>query len=135
MPKTFYFSYLRLIQSPESMTALAPFWRLPFSKPSWWGADKGSFLGLILGALSPWIPRLKNPLSKGKYLMEWLLTKVFARFIPLFILGFMSQLYATGLLGYTLRNYGVLIFWLILIIGLYILLWLFSYLLTERHGV
>ncbi len=37
----------------ELESEFGPLWRLAFSKPAWWGADKGSFLGLALGTTEP----------------------------------------------------------------------------------
>src|ERR1700722_11754376 len=73
-------------------------WRLPFNKPSWWSAEKGAILGLVLGCLNAFHKShfLTQTLLRGKGIIEWILTRIFARLIPLFILGFAVQLYQTN---------------------------------------
>ncbi len=99
-------------------------WRLPFYKPAWWGADKGSFAGLILGcyvALSP-SAYLKPILEILRSIMEFILTKIFARFIPLFVLGFIAQIYKTGMLENMIAHYSILIIYLTGFVALYLLM-------------
>lgn len=98
-------------------------WRIPFAKPSWWSADKGSIAGLIIGCLSAFSYSriLKQNLSKAKTLIEAMLTKVFARLIPLFILGFIAQIYKTGMLSHMILNYTILVLYLLLFLGIYVI--------------
>ncbi len=97
--------------------------RLPFSKPAWWSADKGSFVGLILGFIAAYSSGsvLKTFVQKGKDTFQWLLTRVFARLIPLFILGFAANLYQTQLLSHVIAHYSTLVGWLVLFLISYIL--------------
>jgi hypothetical protein len=100
-----------------------PLWRLPFSKPSWWSAEKGSFIGLALGCLAAFSkqPTLTSIVLRGKNIMEWLLTRVFSRLIPLFILGFAAQMYQTKLLNHVFSHYALLTVWLLVFLMLYLL--------------
>jgi len=54
--------------------------------------------------------------------MEIILTRFFARLIPLFVLGFAANLYETDLLPQIVHQYGPLLGWLILVLFAYILL-------------
>lgn len=103
---------------------LAPLWRLPFNKPAWWSAQYGIVAGVLLGFM---IGLKKNQsLNKiviaGKYKMQWLLTKVFARLIPLFVLGFAAQIYRTKLLTQVFTYYSQLVLWLLLFLAFYLVL-------------
>lgn len=104
----------------------SPLWKIPFAKPSWWSADKGTFLGIILGLLAAF-----NTLSSkqfvfwGKNLAQKTLTLFFAKLIPLFVLGFVARMYKTQILQQILTHYTELLFWLLASLSLYIL-FLFS---------
>lgn len=99
-------------------------WKLPLPRPHWWSADKGALLGLILGTIGAITPNvlIKHLIEKGKDQVQWLLTKVFGRLIPLFILGFIVRIHETRLLEQLIATYGILIAWLCLFIFIYILL-------------
>lgn len=98
-------------------------WRLPFTKPTWWSADKGSFAGLALGIIAAFSKgeALKQFIKKGKFIFEWTLTRVFARLIPLFVLGFAANMYQTELLGHVISHYATLVGWLVMFLAAYIL--------------
>ncbi|MCE2951311.1 MAG: cation:dicarboxylate symporter family transporter [Alphaproteobacteria bacterium] len=103
----------------------APFdalWSLPFSRPSWWSADKGVFVGMALGLLSAFwhIASLEKSLGALSYFMQTVLTKGFARVIPLFVLGFAAQMTKTGLLSQVVETYTVLLLALVGFISLYL---------------
>src|SRR5260221_203264 len=70
-------------------------WSFSWLKPAWWSAEKGAVTGLILGTLNAFCqnPSLKQFIGRGKTIVQWILSKVFARLIPLFILGFAAQMY------------------------------------------
>jgi Na+/H+-dicarboxylate symporter len=97
-------------------------WRLPFTKPSWWSADKGMFLGIALGLLSIVFPKLRHFLSTGRKIGEVILTRFFARLIPLFILGFVARMYKTQLFTQMVDQCTSLVLYLTLALLLYILL-------------
>lgn len=97
-------------------------WRLSFAKPTWWSADKGVWLGLFLGCMGALFKNifLKNTIYKGKIMVEWLLTKVFARLIPVFILGFAAQIGQTRLLNNVFENYLLIVGCLVIFLMLYL---------------
>ena len=97
--------------------AFEPLWRFSLSKPSWWSPDKGSFLGVAIGLMATlFFPSMRHSIQKGKAVAEWVLTKIFARLIPLFVLGFVARMYRTDLLGQTFARYADLLFWLLFLI-------------------
>ena len=98
-------------------------WQLPLVKPNWWSSDKGALFGVILGCIAAFNSNklLEQSIDRSYRLMEWLLVNVFARLIPLFILGFAAQMYQMNILNHILTNYANLIFWLVLFLLSYIL--------------
>ena len=100
-----------------------PLWRIPFKQPSWWSAEKGAFVGLVLGCIAAFGQEtpLKRLLSRGKASVEWMLTRIFSRLIPLFILGFAAQMIQTKLLNHVLAHYALLTLWLTLFLAAYII--------------
>ncbi|MBI5273198.1 MAG: cation:dicarboxylase symporter family transporter [Chlamydiia bacterium] len=98
-----------------------PLWRFSLVKPAWWSADKGTFVGVILGlmAVFRW-PFLRTVLASGKQRAEWVLTRVFARLIPLFILGFVSRMYNTNLLHQLSTQYVGFFLWLLAVLIVYL---------------
>ncbi|MBS0615816.1 MAG: cation:dicarboxylase symporter family transporter [Verrucomicrobia bacterium] len=115
-------SFLPSIDLPATNYDFSPLWRLPFSKPSWWSADKGSFLGLVLGFAAAFSKKgiLKTFIYQGKERAQWALTRIFSRLIPLFVLGFVARMHQTKLLQHVMAHYGVLLLWLVVLIALYI---------------
>lgn len=97
-------------------------WHLPFTRPSWWSAEKGSIVGLLLGCVTAFNPKifLKHLIVNGKNTIEWILTKVFARLIPVFVLGFAAQMYQTKVLSHVITHYSLLVLWLVSFLVLYI---------------
>ncbi len=97
-------------------------WRLPFDRPSWWSAEKGALVGLVLGCINAFTkqPLLTQTIAQGKAIVEWILTHVFARLIPLFILGFAVQIYQTNLLHHVLTHYALLVLWLVFFLLIYL---------------
>lgn len=99
--------------------SFGPLWRLPLTKPEWWAASKGTYLGIILG-LGARYSLIKHFVVAGKSIFEKLLTKIFARLIPIFILGFVARLEKTGVLTQIATQYTELLIWLVAILALYI---------------
>lgn len=99
------------------------FWRIPFSRPAWWGGARGSFIGFVLGILgATFLPQVRPVISKGKHVIEVILTKAFGKIIPIYVLGFVMQLNKSGMLSHLINNYGTLILYLLLFTFLYIFL-------------
>lgn len=107
----------------ELSSEFTALWRLPAIKPAWWSAEKGAIAGLVLGCFNALKPTtgLTYLITRGKGIMEWILTRVFARLIPLFILGFAVQMYQTNLLTHVFAHYSLLVLWLIAFIFAYLL--------------
>ncbi len=116
--------HLPLIKVAALENRFEPLWRLSLVRPSWWSAEKGAFAGLVLGCISAFAkgPLLKQFLGQGKNFAQWLLTKVFARLIPVFVLGFVAHMIQTKLLDHVLTHYAVLTMCLTLFLVLYITL-------------
>lgn len=114
--------FLPTLQSTSLESDFKALWRFPVARPSWWSADKGALLGLVLGgvaAFSPGAP-LKRLIAGGKGVMEWLLTRVFARLIPLYILGFAAQMYQAKILTHVFSHYSIVVIWLTLFLAIYL---------------
>ncbi len=102
--------------------SFSPLWRLGFTKPAWWSADKGTILAIILGLIAAFaFPWLKSFLEKGKQIAETVLTRFFAKLIPLFVLGFIARMVQTNLIHQVAGQYAELLLWLIVSVGTYIL--------------
>ena len=114
--------WLPAIKAAPLSGHFTPLWRLPFTKPVWWAADKGCLLGLVLGCLTGVMAEspLKSFIHQGKEAAEWMLTRIFAPLIPLFILGFAAQMHQTGLLTHMANHYAVLLLWLVGLLIIYI---------------
>ncbi len=98
-------------------------WSIPIKRPGWYTADKGMFIGLIFGIGSTLTesPSVHRSITKSYKFMHWLLTKVFARLTPIFILGFVAKMYNLNLLNYIMSYYSNLIAWIVFFLVIYIL--------------
>lgn len=114
--------FLPAIKATTMDTDFKALWRLPFERPKWWAADKGAFVGLILGCIAAFSHRepLKKFLARGKSIVEWLLTRCFARLIPIFVLGFMAHMIQTKLLEHVMTHYALLTLWLTVFLLVYL---------------
>lgn len=115
--------YLPALQATSLESDFKALWRLPITRPAWWSADKGALAGLILGGISALSPQtsLRGFINTGKKIMEWSLTRVFSRLIPLFILGFVAQMHQTELLSHVFNHYAVIVLWLAFFLILYLI--------------
>ncbi len=98
-------------------------WRLHATSPAWWSAEKGSIVGLLLGCVTAFSKEtfLERGIRQGKEVMEWILTQVFARLIPFFVLGFAAHMYQTKLLNHVITHYSILVLWLTSFLFLYLM--------------
>lgn len=113
--------HLSPVETQNLSDAFGPLWRLSWARPVWWTADKGSFAGLALGLVAAFrFPMLGQFLVRGKMAAEWILTRFFARLIPLFVLGFIARMMETHLLGQILAHYADLLLWLVVFLTGYI---------------
>jgi Na+/H+-dicarboxylate symporter len=117
-------TFLPPFEAQALATDFSTLWRLPFVKPKWWSAEKGAFVGLLLGCLTAFCPltALRQGIIRAKGVAQWILTKIFARFIPLFVLGFAAYMYQTNLLQHVFTHYTILSGILVGVVGLYLLL-------------
>jgi Na+/H+-dicarboxylate symporter len=114
-------NHLPSIEISSVSDNFVPLWRFPFFRPSWWSADKGTFLGIFLGMIASFnFSLLKKIIIQGREKSQWLLINFFSRLIPLFILGFVARMYQTQLLSQLVNRYFELILWLLLILFIYI---------------
>ena len=118
---------LQVIQQYELESSIEPLWKLTYTKPIWWTADKGCFLGLIVGCFIAFYrnPMLAKFLATGKKTMEQVLTRFFAKLIPIFVLGFVANMYVTQLIQQIASQYGVLLLWLLTLLFVYLFLLFF----------
>ncbi len=121
--------YLPPLQMSTIHSDFDALWRLPLIKPTWWSADKGTFAGVLLGCIAAIskTPALRQTIYQGKEVAQWVLTRVFARLIPLFVLGFVARMSQTHLLHQIGAHYGMLLIWLVIFLASYlVLLFLFG---------
>lgn len=114
--------YLPALKASSANFDFSPLWRLPLPRPSWWTADKGAILGVVVGCIAALTnrPLLKQLIYQGREKAQWLLSKIFARIIPLFILGFVARMYKTHLFQEVVVQYSTLIVWLFVLLAAYI---------------
>lgn len=115
--------HLKTLSSQQLSGAFDPLWRLFPLKPAWWAADKGTFVGLAMGLVAVFkFPKLQLFITQGKLVAEKILTRVFSRLIPLFILGFVARMYKTELLHQMFSQYAEVLLWLLVCLVSYIAL-------------
>ncbi len=114
--------YLPAFSLPTGGQSFSALWQLPLIRPTWWSADKGVALGLLIGGLGAFYEstRLHKAICAGKDIAQWTLTRIFSPLIPLFILGFVARMYQTQLLHHVIAHYSLLLLWLTLFLGIYI---------------
>jgi len=114
-------SHLPIIELHHDVDAFDPLWRISLIKPSWWSAGKGTFIGIVLGLVAAFkFPVLRGFLTKGKGFAEYVLTRIFSRLIPFFILGFVARMYKTRLLSRMFTQYGDFLLCLLFFLIVYI---------------
>jgi hypothetical protein len=119
--------FLPVIQLPTLNMEFSPLLRLPAFKPGWWSAGNGTLVGLVTGFFVLFTKNegLKLRIERGKEKAQWVLTQVFSRLIPLFILGFIARMHETHILNHLFAHYGLLILALFLTMSAYLLLLMF----------
>jgi Na+/H+-dicarboxylate symporter len=112
---------IKLVAVQQDFSAI---FRIPLSKPVWWSAEKGTIAGLAIGWLAAFTkqPLLVQSIQQGKEIVQWILTRIFSRLIPLFVLGFIARMVQTHLIHQLFAHYAVLLGWLVLLTTLYIAL-------------
>lgn len=136
--------YLPAIQSVSLENDFKALWRLPLPRPSWWSADKGALMGLILGGIAAFRQgtHLNRFINHGKAKMQQLLVKGFCRLIPIYILGFVAQMYQTKFLVHVFSHYATIVLWLVFFLAIYLLLlfalgagWSFTRMMTNMKNL
>lgn len=116
-------SHLQSIAAYQVEDAFSPLWRLSLVKPIWWSAEKGTFVGIILGLIAAFkFSLLHSFLERGKEIAERVLTRFFSRLIPFFILGFVARMYKTNLLTQMFTGYADFLLSLVVFMIVYIAL-------------
>lgn len=112
------------VQMAPVTTDFTPLFCLPFTKPAWWSVTTGMIGGLLLGfaAALTQKPALKQIVDTGKDVAQWVLTHVFSRLIPLFVLGFVARMYQTKMLQHVMAQYGLFVLWLFALLAVYIVI-------------
>ena len=115
-------SHLPTLKASTASIDFSPLWRLPLPRPSWWTADKGALLGVIIGCIGAFTQQslIKQWIDQGREKAQWILSKIFARIIPLFVLGFVARMYKTNLFQDLIVQYSTLLIWLAALLFLYI---------------
>ena len=110
-------------QVEKDLTNLTPYYNLSALHPGWWTVGKGTASGLILGILCAWpsFSRLRKVVNQCKSMLEFTLTKIFSRLIPVFVLGFVANIYAMDLLTKIFVEFVGIIGWVLCAIIFYIL--------------
>ena len=136
--------YLPALQSVSIESDFKALWRLPVTRPSWWSADKGALVGLVLGGIAAFShgSHLNRFINQGKGWMQRLLVQGFCRLIPLYILGFVAQMYQTKFLVHVFNHYAIIVLWLVLFLAIYLLLlfalgagWSFTRMMTNMKNL
>lgn len=113
---------LPMTMSAPSQDIFKALWSLGWPRPPWWAADKGVLLGMFLGLVAAFWHNafLQKSLTRMTKIMETILTKGFARLIPLFVLGFAAHMTQSGLLTQSLSAYTGLFACLIFFLVIYL---------------
>jgi len=106
----------------QNIVGLTPYFKLSEFRPDWWSASKGTIIGLCFGIICSRskFHNFRNRIYKIKSIVEYILTKIFARLIPLFVLGFVANIYVMNILENIFLKFIVIIFWVLIAVFLYL---------------
>lgn len=106
----------------QNIEGLKPFFTFSKFRPLWWSASKGTFIGLCLGLLCTQsrFSILREKIYKVKTLIEQILTQGFARLIPLFVLGFVANMYVMNIIENIFFKFIFIIMWILIATILYL---------------
>lgn len=106
----------------DTLTGLKPYFSVAAFRPAWWTVSKGTVAGLVLGLIAAHInwPTIRNFVNTGKNSIEFILTKIFSRLIPLFVLGFVANVYAMNLIEKLFIEFIGIIGWVLVAVLAYI---------------
>lgn len=118
--------------SEQALQEIRPFLSLADYRPSVWSADKGVMVGVIIGLGLSFLPIavLQAQIFKLRDAVAFIFSKIFVRFIPLYLLGFFLFMQHSGLLQRIIQTYVAVI----LLVSLTICLYLAVLLLIAAKG-
>lgn len=94
----FALDQLQPVLGAQTTHGLDPYFHIGFLRPRFWSGDKGMFVGVCLGLLTVFLPHA--PWSESLIRLREAINSFFSRRIsklaPLFLLGFMSNMYVSG---------------------------------------
>lgn len=116
--------YLSTFQAMNTGESLVPFWKLPIARPNWWSVQNSIIMAIILGCMNGFYNKgiVNKVIEKGRAFFEFVMTKIFARIAPIFILGFVAQMNQGNSLSSVFEHYAMLALLLILFVAAYIAL-------------
>lgn len=119
----------RLLNSSSSFQAthisqknITPLWLLEFETPPWWTVKFAVITGLFIGLINAFYRsnKITRGIDLGKLIAERILKNIFARLIPLFILGFVVHLYHSDIFSISSTKAGAIFIELFILLGVYI---------------
>lgn len=122
---SFFSQKIVMLSETSSLQSL---FRISIKKPIWLTCDKGVILGVLIGLLRT--PKYIILAAKGY--VEFFLTKIISRLIPLFVLGFVCNMYCSDIFSGVVSKYGFIVMYLTCVIVLYIFL---IYLVSQNFNV
>ncbi len=120
----YFFDIKETFGQLKNLPGFKPLYTLPIHLPHWWSINKGSVIGLLLGIFIAFTDsqKVEKSLFLLKKNVELILTKFFAKLIPIFVLGFIANMYKTNILQSLQPENMITIFKVILAIFFYMLL-------------
>lgn len=112
---SFFSQKIVMLNETSSLQSL---FRISIKKPIWLTCDKGVIVGVLIGLLKT----PKYIIVKAKGYVEFFLTKIISKLIPLFVLGFVCNMYCSDIFSGVVSKYGYIVMYLTSVIVLYIFL-------------
>lgn len=101
---------------------LEPIFTLPIQRPSWWSADKACFVGIVVGSIFTVYDdggSLIKILERARQSIHYCLVHFVGKLVPIFVLGFIAQIYESHVIESVFARYITVILWLILVLVSY----------------
>lgn len=113
------FSKIRCTSLPfVDSDSLTQNFSFPLRKPEWLSSDKGVFAGIVTGLMI----RRNEFVIKMKGFADFVLTKIFSKLLPLFVLGIYANMHHKHMIQSIVYDYGAITLQLVTTIYLYIFL-------------
>ena len=112
---TVSYTHIPFFKETITLDALDPLFSFPFTKPLWYSVDKASFLGVVMGLMTliPSFKKIQQAIKTTKKIADFILMRIFSKLIPLFVVGFVANLYVSGSLKQLALSLSSLLPWLI----------------------